>query len=119
MLGDDRRKIPDGISLAQWYKEHADQLRTDQTDGAREQIVANSLLPEFEKSPASWEAISYLNEVRSPSFQAYLQNWYDRAPPVHKPFIARMAEQFGIQLAIRGSAEDPNDALKNVPVPPP
>jgi hypothetical protein len=96
------RALAPGVSLADWYRDNAAELRKDPVNRDRNRVVAGVLLPLFEKSPAHWAAVAYLNQgkPRGPmSFRAYLQNWHDRAPAEHRAFIATLAARFGITLA--------------------
>jgi hypothetical protein len=104
------RKLPEAKSLAAWYQETAAMLRADPVNRDRNRIVAGALLGMFEKSPEHWAAVGYLNQQKPPgaqTFEAYLQNWHDRAPAEHRAFIAGIAREFGIALR--------SDANKTIP----
>jgi hypothetical protein len=95
------RKLPEGKSLAQWYAAETAALRADPVNRDRNRIVAGALLGMFEKSPEHWAAIAYLNQQKPAgalTFEAYLQNWHDRAPVEHRAFIAAVAREFGVAL---------------------
>ncbi len=96
-----RLKLPQGMSLAQWYRRNEPELRKTGTDRNRNQIVAEALLPLFEKHPHHWQAVSYLNKGKAGhalSFREYLTDWYKRASEEHRPFIARIAGLFEIPV---------------------
>jgi len=98
------RKLPEGTSLETWYHAEAAALRADPVNRDRNRIVAGALLAMFEKSPQHWAAVAYLNQQKPSgpqTFEAYLQNWHDRAPTVHRGFIEGLAQEFGIALKIR------------------
>jgi hypothetical protein len=98
------RKLPQGTSLAAWYRAEAAALRADPVNRDRNRMVAGALLPMFEKSPQHWAAVAYLNQQKpagAQTFEAYLQNWHDRAPVEHRAFITAMAREFGIALQAR------------------
>jgi hypothetical protein len=96
-----RRQLPSTITLAQWYKEHAANLRSEnvRSEEARNKqyIIASQLLPVFELHPDLWESISYLNlgqSDRSYSFENYLNNWYMNSPEKHKRVIREIINIF-------------------------
>ena len=77
-----------GTTLASWYRDAGRQLRGSAYDRNRNEIVANLMLPLFEENPDLWEAIGFLNlDAPGDSFQQYLQNWLDNAPPRYKDVI--------------------------------
>ena len=92
---------PEGTTLAQWYRTHADHLRTHSCDRPKNEIVAGVLLPLFEAKPARWQAVQYLNAGARPeprTFAAYLADWRRHCPPVHRPFVDKVAARFAIRL---------------------
>jgi hypothetical protein len=97
----DERTLPAGRTLAAWYGENVGALRKNPVDRDRNRMVAGALLGLFERSPEHWGAIRYLNQGKARgamSFEAYLQNWHDRAPEEHCAFIGTVAGEFGITL---------------------
>jgi hypothetical protein len=99
------RKLPEGTTLAGWYRAEGAALRADPVNRDRNRIVAGALLGMFEKSAEHWAAVAYLNQEKpagAQTFEAYLQNWHDRAPVEHRGFIAAIAREFGIVLEERG-----------------
>lgn len=95
------RKLPAGVTLAEWYKQNERRLRTGSVMDAEarhmQAIVASVLLPMFEKSPEDWAAIGYLNVKRTgdSSFKEYLDAWEQSAPQKHRKFIGHIRAQFG------------------------
>jgi tripartite-type tricarboxylate transporter receptor subunit TctC len=74
--------LPPGQTLAAWYAENAQRLRGGAYDRDRNEVVATQLLPLFEENPELWEALGYLNlDAPGGSFENYLHNWRDNAPP--------------------------------------
>ncbi len=82
------RRLPAGMNLARWYQDASQRLSGSAYDRNRNEIVANLMLPLFEENPDLWEAIGFLNlDAPGASFQQYLQNWLDNAPPRYKDVI--------------------------------
>ena len=92
---------PQGMRLAEWYRQHAEALRRTGTDRAKNQVVAAALLELLEDSPQDWPAVTHLNrwdKNQSLAFSDYLLDWYRRVPDKHKPFVAKVGELFDIEL---------------------
>jgi hypothetical protein len=97
--------LPEGTTLAAWYRKHAEHLRREPCDRPKNQVVAGVLLPMFEASPDRWQAVQYLNAGARPeprSFEAYLADWHRHCPARHRAFVRQVAEAFGIRLAADG-----------------
>ena len=98
------REVPalDKVTLAEWFAINEKQLRTDGTDRPRNRLVALSILPMLEKNPHHWQAVSYLNhwdpKDANMSFAAYLSDWHQRVPKVHKAFVQDIATMLAINL---------------------
>jgi len=98
----DDARLPQGTTLAAWYRERADRLARDPTRRELNNVVAVALLPHFEAAPEHWEAIGWLNTGRGErpqTFPQYLSAWRDHAPPRHRAFIGRLAGELGVRLA--------------------
>lgn len=96
-----KSQLPDGTSLAAWYRANEPALRKESCDRARNNIVAVVLLPLFEAEPAHWAAVEFLNtgaRKEPRTFQQYLADWHTHAPEKHRPFIATIAAQFEIEF---------------------
>jgi hypothetical protein len=52
-------------TLAEWYRQHARELRQTGTNRQLNRTVAVALLPLFEEAPEHWEAVGYLFRPRS------------------------------------------------------
>jgi hypothetical protein len=97
--------LPEGTTLAAWYRKHAEHLRREPCDRPKNQVVAGVLLAMFEASPDRWQAVQYLNAGARPeprSFEAYLADWHRHCPARHRAFVRQVAEAFGIRLAADG-----------------
>ncbi|MBT5691021.1 MAG: hypothetical protein HOI65_07900, partial [Opitutae bacterium] len=67
---------------------------------------AIELLPLFEKNPEGWRAVHYINESvwnETQDFTTYLRNWYRHTPKDLKPFVAKVAEKFGIRAKVQNN----------------
>jgi hypothetical protein len=91
-------KLPSGITLAQWYRENELLLQEDPTRQERNRVVAVALLPLFEEQPECWEATNWLDEDMSGTFLGYLGDWHARVPEKCRPFVRRIAREFGMEI---------------------
>ena len=97
----DEFPLPEGTTLAAWYREQAEELRKDPCQRPKNRVVAGVLLPLFEQHPEHWQAIEYLNvgpPSESDTFKQYLQHWHRHSPARHRPFVRQIAGEFGIAL---------------------
>lgn len=104
----DEGRLPEGLSLADWYERHRDELPTRPTDRDNARAIAVALLPLFEDEPGRWGAIPWLNAARPArpqSFRDYLLDWRRHAPQKHAVAIEAVAAAFGVMLP----ADGPND----------
>ena len=87
-------------SAAEVYERQADHLSKNGTDRELNLFLASKLLPLFEKKPAGWQSLRYLNLgplKENDSFKVYLNAWHQRVPAKHKPFVVEIAKQFAIE----------------------
>jgi hypothetical protein len=97
----DEHPLPAGKTLAEWYRDNAEALTANATDRERNTVVAAALLPLFEKEPAHWAAVHYLNVKKPKARQTLperLQNWHDQTPAEHRGFVRAIAKEFGVEL---------------------
>ncbi len=88
-------------SLAEFYRNNMAALTKSGTDRELNNFIAIKLLKTFEQTPSGWQSIRYLNlgeAGENDSFQAYLSGWYQRVPEKHRPFVAKIAKQFELDL---------------------
>lgn len=86
--------------LPAFYRRHRARLASEPCDRELNGAIAVVLLELLEAEPHAWQAIRWLNPSPSPdgeTFQAYLRKWHDAAPRTHRPFIARLADRFGVR----------------------
>jgi hypothetical protein len=101
-----RYGLPEGKHLATFYAEQAPQLRAEATNRSKNAAIAIELLPLFEKNPEGWRAVHYINESvwnETQDFTTYLRNWYRHTPKDLKPFVAKVAEKFGIRAKVQNN----------------
>lgn len=91
-----------GLTLAEWFTKNEPVLRSDGTNRQRIRLVALAMLKVLEKNPHHWQAVGYLNqwEAKDPNltFTAYLNDWYQRVPAVHKPFVREIGALVSIDV---------------------
>ena len=90
--------LPEGQTLAQWFADHQATLYQEATNRKLNNVAAVQLLPMLEKNPASWEAVTWLNEAKSTqsqTFADYLSDWHKHAPEKHRRFIVEVGAKFG------------------------
>ncbi len=96
-----KRHLPEGKTLAAWYAENAEALAKNGEDRDKNRVVAAALLPLFEAEPTHWSAVWHLNDAwpeGKQTFGDYLQRWQDQCNPEDRPFVARVAREFGVVL---------------------
>jgi hypothetical protein len=100
LISEGHRRLPPHTPLAVWLAGNEEQLRQDPYLRDKNEVVANLLLPLFERDPENWATLSYLNldpsDARS-SLRDYLLHWYQNAPAEHKAFIASVLGLFNMQ----------------------
>lgn len=91
LIAEGHRQLPEDTPLAAWLRQHEERLRRDPYQRAKNEVVANLLLPLFARNPENWDALTYLNlepnDARN-TLRDYLHHWYDNAPRQHRAFIA-------------------------------
>lgn len=98
------REVPalDNMSLAEWFAKNESVLRTDGTNRPRNRLFALAFLKLLEKNPHHWQAIGFLNQwdAKTPptSLQAFLADWHQRVPALHKPFVQEIATVFALTI---------------------
>jgi hypothetical protein len=97
----DGHPVPAGKTLAAWREENAEALSKNATDRERNTVAAAALLPLFEKEPAHWAAVHYLNQNKPKGRQMFaerLRNWHDETPREHRGFVTEVARAFGVEV---------------------
>jgi hypothetical protein len=95
-------KLKGEQSIEEFYKENQKGFEKTATNREINGYIAAKLLPLFEANPAGWQSLRYLNlgpaEKDNASLRSYLTGWHGRVPAKHKPFVAKIAAEFGYQL---------------------
>ncbi len=101
---DDRIKnapLPEGKTLAAWYRENAEALAKNAEDRPKNSIVAGQLLPLLEEDASRWESIAWLNTEKMDErdrFRGLSRRVAEARPERHAKFIARVAKLFEVEL---------------------
>jgi hypothetical protein len=106
LLTQPHRRLPQGVAFSAWFADHRVDLRDDPYQREQNELISSVLLSLFEREPNGWESLAYLNAnaaTQPRSFEAYLEAWHSAAPAALQPFVARIAETFGINA---GAASD-------------
>lgn len=118
LVAEDHRQLPADTGLAVWVAEHEEKLRRDPYLRDKNEVVANVLLPLFERQPEGWEAIRYLNldpgDARN-RLRDYLKNWYANCPDEHRRFIADVLALLGVRdIVARREAGAEDEAAEGI-----
>jgi hypothetical protein len=83
-----------------WLKSNLDEFYKNATNRDFNKVVAAHLLPLFQKDPALWQAVPYLNGnvKRDDDFQSHLQQWYDATPSDLHPTVVKIAAEMGFAM---------------------
>lgn len=91
LIAEGHRRLPPEAPLASWLRDNEDSLRRDPYLRQKNEVLANLLLPLFERDPENWQALAYLNldpaDARS-SLRAYLARWYANTPLAQRGLVA-------------------------------
>ena len=102
----DKGKLPKDKKFRDWFEGQLGSLQSNHELRTKNLIIAKQLLPLFEAKPEHWAALAYLNRGDIPKlkrFELYLANWHKQVPKKHKPFVASVANEFGITLPLAES----------------
>jgi len=91
-------RLPEGTSLAEWYRVNRDALATVATDRERNTVVAAALLPLFEDQPHHWAAVPRINDAMPTApqpFARYLADWRRSLPAERRATVDAIAAAFG------------------------
>ena len=85
------RRLSENTTLSTLLSLEEEELRKDPYQREKNAMVAYSLLPIFESSPAGWNAIRRLPDS-SAMFRDYLLEWHTQVEPADKPFVKRIIQ---------------------------
>ena len=104
LIDEPHRQLPPDQTFIEWFRENHNLLRGDPYLRRKNELIAKRLLPLFERSPESWEAVGYFN-IGNPddsnSFQSCLNNWHRSVPRKHERFVEDIAKVFGMRITTR------------------
>lgn len=120
LVSEEHRRLPSDLRLVAWLQDNEGRLRKDPYLRDKNEVVANLLLPLFERHPEGWRAIGYLNrgDLRTRrTFQDYLSGWYAAAPPEHRQFIGDVLTLLGVMepAAVAVALAPPETATAEAP----
>ena len=87
------RRLSENTTLSTLLSLEEEELRKDPYQREKNAMIAYSLLPIFESSPAGWNAIRRLPDS-SAMFRDYLLEWHTQVEPADKPFVKRIIQLF-------------------------
>ena len=91
-------QLPKGMSLHYWLSHNEVTLRKNAYQRKKNALVANALLPIFERHPIGWNTIRNLPSS-SGFLQDYFINWHSSVHPADKAFVAHLSNAFGYVVA--------------------
>lgn len=97
----DKHPLPDGQSLREYFDANKVELYRNATNRELNTTVAAKLLPLFEASPTSWEAVQWLNAgkpTKPQTFEVFLKEWHGNVPEKHRAFVTKVAAAFEIEV---------------------
>lgn len=99
LVAEPHRQLPADVSAASWLKTRLAGLAADPYRRNDNEIVANLLLPHFERDAARWVVLRYLNleaAGTADGFATYVREWRKEVPDEHRAFIDALASTLGL-----------------------
>lgn len=99
LVSEPHRRLPPGESAASWLERRLAVLAADPYRRDDNEVVANLLLPLFERDSAPWVVLRYLNLEPSggaDGLAAYVKEWREEVPDQHRPLIDAIASMLGL-----------------------
>lgn len=100
LVAEPHRQLPPGVSATSWLKTRLAVLAADPYRRDDNEVVANLLLPHFERDAARWVVLRYLNLEAAGSVDgiaSYVREWRNEAPDEHRAFIDALASTLGLR----------------------
>lgn len=97
LIAEEHRRLPGNATVAEWLRDNEASLRDDPYQRKKNDAIAMLLLPLFERDPAHWQVLGYLNLDAGDSLSSlrdYLNHWYRHAPAEHRPIVADVVGLF-------------------------
>jgi len=114
LVAEPHRHLPDEVSPGQWLLARLETLGRDPYHRDENEVVANLLLPLFERAPEHWAALHYLNLHPADAvadLPQYLRNWRSSAPREHQQFIDTVAGELGLGEPVVSAAAESTAAI--------
>lgn len=102
LLGEPHRRLPPSYSFVAWFRDNLGALQGTPYLRDKDEVVSNLLLPLFERNPARWGAIAYLNANREDAakgFGDYLAAWARACPERFRGVVTEIIALFGAAAA--------------------
>ena len=99
LLAQEHRRLPPDLTMPAWLTANLPELRKKRGLSPQSELVAAYLLPLFERDPALWQTLAWLNlgpQDAEAEFAEYLAGWHRRAPAEHRPRIEKIQALFGL-----------------------
>lgn len=118
LLAAPHRRLPPGRTFDAWFRENRPLLEADPYLRDRNELLAAVLLPLFERDPARWQAIAYLNADTASAgkpLAGYLADWLRACPQQSRAVVRDTMAVLGLaEVATAGAAAstDPNFLLR-------
>lgn len=100
LVAEPHRQLPPGVSAASWLEGRLAGLAADPYRRDDNEVVANLLLPHFERDAARWVVLRYLNleaAGTSDGFAGYVREWRKEVPDEYRSFIDAIASTLGLR----------------------
>ena len=98
LVDDPARRLPVGVRLADFYAANRMILENHATERPLNGVVANHLLPVFEKNPRGWQAVRFLPATMPGTLPEYLRAWLTLTPVEHAAIVRAIALELGVAL---------------------
>lgn len=96
-LNKSSRKLPDDLSVAEWYEKNKAELSGDKRVTELVELAAKQMLPIFEEHPNLWESLNYFSFGSEKNLGEILNNWRRNSPPHAKLAIKKIIYLFGFR----------------------
>lgn len=100
LVAEPHRRLPPGESAASWLELRLATLAADPYRRDDNEVVANLLLPLFERDAARWVVLRYLNlspAASADGLAGYFREWRKEVPDEHRAFIDALASTVGLR----------------------
>jgi hypothetical protein len=93
------RQLSPNARFPAWFEQHQRDLSRNPYLRQHNEVVANLMLPLFERHPQGWGALSYLNldpKASTSNFHDYLRRWHNTVPQEQKSLVREIMALFGV-----------------------